>query len=295
MKPYQRILHPVDLNEISRPAFCHALKVGLCATGFPVREPEHRRPAMLEMLHCHDDGNGPAFARFPQVRKSLVKWGVLEDGAEPLAVRELGLSVRKQWVHGQPRQAIVRETEGRHCDLLVMASHARAGWSHFLNHSVSAPALQACRVPGLLIPHDCQGFVHAESGHLRLQRILLPVAPEPQAGPALSAAVRLLFTLQPSLGDLGGQLMQAFVGPESAFPETQRPVPPVGWSWERQVLEGRPVEALQRFARQWQPQLVVMTSRGQRSWRDRCFGSTAEKLLHDLGCPVLVVPSPEAN
>jgi len=291
MELYQRILCPVDLNEISRPAFYHALKVSLCATGFPLRGPESRRPAMLEMLHCHNTRGGPAIARFPEVRRRLVEWGVLEPGSGPQQVRDLGLSIRKRWMNGEPGEQIVRETEERHCDLLVMASHARAGWSHLLSHSVSAPTLQACRLPGLLLPHDCDGFVHAQSGHLRLQRVLVPVADLPAAGPALSEAVRILATLEPSLGGLGGELMQVFVGPESAFPENDLPDPPVGWKWSRKTLPGRPVEALTRWSRQWQPQLVVMTSQGQRTWKDRCFGSTAERLLHDLGCPVLVVPN----
>lgn len=208
MRPYQMILHPVDLHEISLPAFCHALKIGLCATGYPATPPENRRPAMFEMLHCHTNGGGPAFARYPQVRKRLIEWGVLEPGASQQEVVDLGLSVRKQWVTGEPDEEIVRETEGRECDLLVMATHARAGWSHLLSHSVSAATLQACQVPGLLLPHDCDGFVDQQSGHLRLQRILLPVAGEPEAWPALSEAVRLLATLEPSLGGLGGELMQ---------------------------------------------------------------------------------------
>lgn len=246
---------------------------------------------MLEMLHCHPKGQGPAFAAFPGVRRRLEKWGILASGAQAQDVLNLGLSVRKRWVQGEPSREIARQSGERHCDLLVMASHARAGWSHFLEHSVSAPALQACRLPGLLLPYDCEGFVHSGNGRLRLRRILIPVAPEPAADAALKAVVRLLVTLGPSLGDLGGQLMQVFVGEEADFPENPLPEAPPGWKWSRQVLKGQPVKALRRWASNWQPQLVVMASRGQRTWRDRWFGSTAEKLLHMLHCPVLFVPS----
>ena len=291
MKPYQRILHPIDLNEISRPAFCHALKIGLCATGYPGRAPDDRRPAMLEMLHCQAEGEGPPFAPFPRVRRRLQRWGVLDSGSRAEDVLNLGLSIRKRWVCGKPAAQIVRESEERHCDLLVMASHARAGWSHALEHSVSAPALQACRMPGLLLPHDCEGFVQPESGRLRLRRILIPVNSEGAAGAALEAVVRLLLTLSPSLGDIGGQLMQVFVGPEAAFPEYEAPDPPPGWTWTRHVLEGPPVKALRRWASHWQPQLVAIASRGQVTWKDKWFGSTAEKLLHALQCPMLMVPA----
>lgn len=290
MESYQRILHPIDLNEISRPAFCHALKLSLCATGYPTLAPDLRRPAVLEMLHCHEPIGGPAYAAFPRVRRRLARWGVIHSDAQAQELQNLGLSVRKRWVEGDPGQQIARLNEERHCDFLVMATHARAGWSHYLEHSVSAPAVQACRTPGLLIPHDSEGFVEAQSGRMRLRRILIPVCSEPAAPAALEAVLRLLQTLSPSLGEVGGQLMQVFVGPESEFPEYRLPEPPAGWTWTRQVLEGRPVEALRRWAGSWQPQLVAMASRGQRTWQDRWFGSTAEKLLNALRCPVLLVP-----
>lgn len=290
MKPYQSILHPVDLDEISRPAFYHALKIGLCATGYPALAPGNRQPALLELLHCHCNGKGPAYARFPRVRQRLAAWGILEEEASQQALADLGLSVRKQWTSGEPGQEIARESQVRHCDLLVMATHARAGWSHFLKHSISAETLQACHVPGLLLPHDCPGFVSKDGGHLRLQRILLPIAPEPAPQPALGEAVRLLLTLEPSLGNLGGELRQVFVGPQESVPETQPPDPPGGWTWSREALKGSPVSALVRLARKWKPQLAVLTSRGPRTWLERCFGSTAEQLLHELGCPVLIVP-----
>ncbi len=291
MKTFQRILHPVNLNEISRAAFDHALRIALCATGYPAMPPKSRRPALLEMLHCHSDGDGPAFARFPRVRERLTRWGVLEEGASQQEFSDFKLSVRKNWVNGQPGQQIARETEQRHCELLVMATHARAGWSHFLSHSISCESLKACRLPGLLLPHDCPGFVDEQGGHLRLQRILLPVTSEPDPQPALEAAVRFLSTLEPSLANLGGELRQVFVGADGARPATTPPEAPEGWTWSLEVLGGTPVEALRRWARKWKPQLAVLSSRGPRTWRERFFGSTAEQLLHELGCPVLVVPA----
>ena len=283
MHPFHRILHPVDLEHHSLTAFCHALKLALSAASHSDRQGH----ALLELFHCQ--GEGPAFTGpFPQVRQRLERWGVLPEGSEKQAVVDLGLAVRKQVGFGQVEEEIALEVEARKFDLLVMSSLARAGWSYFLHSSISARSVQNTQVPGLLFPRAVNGFVQPNTGKLDLRKILVPVAPTPDAWPALQAVARLLLTLQPGEG---GEVMLIYAGHEQDFPEHGLPPLPANWLWTRKTLAGDPVAVLSAWAREWQPDLVGLASAGQKSWRDRWFGSTAEQLFTELHCPMLVAPS----
>ncbi|MBS2038880.1 universal stress protein [bacterium] len=285
MQPYRRVLHPIDLDHLSKPAFCHALKLALCGTGYP----DGKEHALLELFHCESEKTA-MFSDFPQVRERLTRWGVLPEGAAKQAVVDLGLSVRKQISRGNIEEEIALETEAREFELMVMSSQARAGWSYFLHRSISASALQNTHLPGLLLPGDVRGFIQAETGRVQLSKVMVPVAPSPEAWPALQAVARLLLTLKPSEA---GEVMLVYVGREEDFPEQSQPSLPAGWGWSHKCLEGEPVAALSSWSRQWQPDLVALASAGQKNWRDRWFGSTAERLLTEIQCPALVAPSEE--
>jgi nucleotide-binding universal stress UspA family protein len=275
LNPYRRILHPTDLSNNCQPAFCHALRLALSNQGD------------LEILYCSTESGEPEFDRFPRVRQRLIRWGVLEEGASKQDVVDLGFTVRKQVVWGDPSQEIARESLERDADLMVMASHARAGWSRLLQSSVSNAAVQRAQLPGLLLPPEEEGFVNQRSGEFQLERILIPVAPEPDCWPALAAAARMAASLNPS----SGTLLQVYVGSESDFPEVRCPQAPAGWTWERRLLTGEPVAELIGFAREWKPQLTAMSSQGRKSWRDHWLGSTLEQLLGQLPGPILVAPA----
>jgi len=279
MRPFRRILHPIDIDHLSAAAFCHALKLALCAAS-----PEE--PALLELLHC-ETGRQASFSEFPHVRGRLIRWGVLPVGASREDVVQLGLGVRKQIGQGEVGEEIALETETREFELLVMSCHALAGWSYFLHRSVSASAIQDTCLPGLLFPREQTGFVNANTGLLDLTKVLLPVALEPDPWPALQALARLLFTLKPP-GP--GEVSLVHVGREQDFPDPKLTDLPAGWTWTRRTLTGDPVAALTSFANEWGSQLTALCSAGQKNWKDRWFGSTAEQLLHELPCPVLVAP-----
>ncbi len=281
-KTYRRILHPTDLSESSRFAFAHALKIAICATG--------QRRAALEILHCNLGSKKKPFEEFPKVRQRLIRWGVLPEQASKRDVVDLGLNVLKQLNWGEPEAEIARESEEHEADLLVMTSHARGGWSHSLQASVSSSAIQRSQIPGLLLPGNEPGFVQFGTGTVELQKIMVPVAPTPEPWPALQEAARLLFSLGKEC-PAAGELYQVFVGAEDQFPHSTEPPLPPGWSWKKETLSGQPVEALQLWATQFKPDLTVMASQGRKTWRDRWFGSTLEYLLGSLKSPILVAPT----
>ena len=123
-----------------------------------------------------------------------------------------------------------------------------------------------------------------------MQRVLIPVAAEPDPWAALHQAVRLLTTLGKAVAS-GGELLPVYVGKEADFPVARYPQAPPGWEWGKWALEGPPVAALADFASEWKPQLTVMASQGRNDWKDRWLGSTLEQLLSHLHCPILVAPA----
>jgi hypothetical protein len=89
---------------------------------------------------------------------------------------------------------------GHRRDLLV-ATHGRQGINRWLHGSVSEEVLRRTRVPTLLIGPHSRDFVDAQSGKIRLRRILLPVAPEPEPSPAWT--LNMLSALLSPLGVSG--------------------------------------------------------------------------------------------
>jgi len=274
LNPFRRILLATDLSQNCESAFCHALKMVVQSQG------------EFHLLHVDPEGQA-SFREFPQVRERLSQWGLLPEGVAREAVGELGIEIFKRLDLGDPLQGILEESEQFDAQLLVMATHARQGWSRLLGESVSHAAVRHSGLPGLLFPPHEEGFVDPDNGHLKLERILIPVASSPDPRPAYRAALRVLDTLKPPVGCL----LRVHVGAQSAaLDEFAPPDPPPGWEWQTRLLSGEPEAALIELAREWRPQLSVMTSKGRSSWRDLFRGSSLEQLLGRLRSPVLVVP-----
>jgi len=88
------IFHPTDFSDLSGAAFAHALRIALAAR------------SKLQLLHIVQHDAGVALA-FPNVRRLLVQWGLLEEDDPPSeALTKLGLEVDNINLNGQdPRKA----------------------------------------------------------------------------------------------------------------------------------------------------------------------------------------------
>ena len=82
--PFVRsVLHPTDFSPASEAAFAHALVVALV------------RQARLTILNASSGTRADA-DRYPQIRGTLQRWGLLEEGSPRSAIYEqLGMEVRK--------------------------------------------------------------------------------------------------------------------------------------------------------------------------------------------------------
>jgi nucleotide-binding universal stress UspA family protein len=61
------------------------------------------------------------------------------------------------------------------------------------------------------------------------------------------------------------------------------------------VALGTPAGEIMRHAAQWKADLIVVGSHGRGTMGRLLLGSVAQKVLHEAGCPVMVVPHRQAH
>ena len=273
--PIYRVVHPTDLSAASQIAFIHALRFALAAR------------AELDVLHVSPDAGKPDWAAFPEIRRTLHRWGVLPEGAAPETLREIGLRIGKVVaVDRDPARAALEYVEGHRTELLVLATHQRRGVDRWLHRPTAEPIARRSGTMTLFLPRDRPGFVSPETGRVSLRRILVPIdhAPAPQA------AADTVEALVSGLGCPGGVARALHVGAGPAIPAV-RVFAPEACRWEQSARAGDPVDEIVATAVAWPADLIVTTTQGHAGVLDALRGSTTERILRRAPCPVLAVPA----
>jgi len=257
------IAHPTDLSPEGTVAFEHALSLALA------------NRCRLDVLHVDEPGEPAGWAKFPHVRATLQRWGVLPEDAAVDAIRTTtGVEVRKVGIHDHdPIDGMTRYLDEHRADLIVMASKGRAGIDRLLNGSVSAGLALAVRVPTLILGPAARPFVDPANGRAGISRILVPVDHDPDPTEAVSL-------LEQIAGNLGAELDFVHVGSEP-------PALPDGRGRPR-TLQGPVVETL--LAEASGVNLVAMPMAGASGLADALRGSTTERIVREATCPVLALP-----
>lgn len=269
----ESIFHPSDFSEGSAVAFRHALKLALVTR------------STLFVLHVSMEMTAE-WQDFPGVRDTLERWGLIPKDSSKSAVAELGIQVRKILAQGRdPVRACVRFLENHSVDLIVLAVHQREGKMRWLNDPVGEAIASQSEQMTLFVPHGVEGFVSAE-GVVSLQRILVPIAAKPRPQPAIEAVHRMISALQLP----AGKVVLLHVGSAHDAPAVTIPTTP-GWNWERVPQEGDVVESILKTAQSMPADLVVMTTDGPDGFLDALRGSTSERVLREINCPLLNLPA----
>ncbi len=281
-EPLIRILHPSDFSKSSRVAFAHALKIAL------------QSKAELELVHVQRHKIGSQkdvhWADFPGVRATLARWKILPAGAKAEDVGNLGLRVKKVLnSETDPLEAMVAYCEEHPPDLLVLATHQRDGLSRWLHKAVAEPLARRSRAMTLFVPESTSGFISPADGAVSLRRILVPVDHAPSAQAALEEA----YFLASGFDRHGVVFKLLHAGTDKGMPTLYLPHRP-GWKWEESLVPGDPVERILKEAADWSPDLIVMATQGHMDFLDALRGSTTERVLRGVHCPVLAVPEKPA-
>ncbi len=275
MLPFQHIFHPTDLSPNEQCAFVHALKLTCLAR------------AELTMMHVDPAVTREDFEDFPRIRPLLTKWGLLPEGSAKQDVGQLGIQITKvRAMAEQPSAAILFHLALHPADLLVLSTHQREGLARLTQDAVAEPVARGAHATTLFIPAGVEGFVSAENGSTNLQRVLIAVSAEP----APQRAIDLATELATSLGSEKVLFELVHLGTDETFPKLTKPEKP-GWTWQRLIAKGDPVEWILAAGKDFDVDLLVMMTAGHNSVIDMLRGSTTERVLRGARCPLLAIPA----
>lgn len=269
----RQVFHPSDFSVASEVAFAHALKIALL------------RKAGLDIMHVASNEPGE-WSQLAGVRPMLERWGLLPPGSRRTDVASLGIHVRKVMAgHQDPVRAVLKYLDSHPTDIIVLATRQQEGRMSWLHRSVAQPISRGSGEMTLFIPHGQQGFVSTMDGSISLNRILVPIAKDPPAQPAIEAVRRITNELRLSSGDV----TLLHVGTSHDVPVVDSPHDR-GWTWNTLVRDGDVVETITRVADETEAGLVVMTTNGRDGFLDALRGSHSERVLSKLRCPLLNLP-----
>jgi nucleotide-binding universal stress UspA family protein len=137
----------------------------------------------------------------------------------------------------------------------------------------------------LFVPQDGRGFVSISDGTVALKKILIPFDHNPHAQTALSKAS----LLARGLDCIVGEIQLVHIRPRGTAPVIDTPYR-TGWSYDTVVRQGDVVDEIVKAEHEWRPDLMVLATQGHLDFLDALRGSTTERVLRSVNCPVLAVP-----
>jgi nucleotide-binding universal stress UspA family protein len=270
----QSIFHPSDFSEASEIAFAHALKIALVSK------------AELNVMHV-TTGTHLDWHEFPGIRETLERWQLIPEGSPKSAVVQLGIDVRKVIAgNSNPVKACLGFLEKHPADLIVLAVHQHEGRTRWLHKSVGEPLAHKAGQMTLFIPHGVEGFVSRRDGSVSLRNILLPITNKPSPLPGIEAVTRIIRNLQLP----AGVVTLLHVGADGDMPVVNIPGD-TDWTWNRVTKPGEAASVILQTASELSADLVVMTTDGPDGFLDALRGTTSERVLHKVHCPVANLPA----
>jgi nucleotide-binding universal stress UspA family protein len=270
------VLHATDFSEESEHAFAHALAIALVRRG------------NLTILHV---GSAPlpkgGWKKFPAVRDTLERWGLLEPGSPRSAVFEqLSISVTKVGVKSRAVLTGILDYVQQHpVDLVVMGTRGRDRMPAWIRPSVAGPMARRSQTKTLIVPKGGRGFVSPDDGSLTLRRILVPVAKDPDPSAALTYAARTGI----ALGDDQVEITVTHVGEPDGMPDFE-PFEHPRLVWKKTTRGGRLVDEVAAAAEELPADLIVMPTRGIDEFPELLSRSKTEQVVRRSPCALLAVP-----
>jgi nucleotide-binding universal stress UspA family protein len=260
------IAHPTDFSDEGMVAFEHALRLALL------------NRCRLVLLHVRASSDSADWRSFPHVRETLQRWQFLGPDVEPDEVlAQTGVKVSKVDIHHDDAAGgLATYLEDHHPDLIVMASHGRAGIERSLKGSVSSGVVRRTLVPTLILGPAVRPFVASDTGALNIKTIVVPVDHDPSPNGVVRELEIITTGLEATLDfvHVGERAPSVRDGQGVRLPVRR--------------IDGPVVDALLKEATR--ADLLVMRTAGRNGFLDAIRGSTTERMVGGAGCPLLVLP-----
>lgn len=301
MSAITRILCPVDFSECSRHALEQAVALGrecrapvIALHAFAVAPVTDRiivgAPIVLEPAH----GSSELREELTTELRHFV------DGVETG-----GAVVQLEIAEGDPIDAVVRASQARRADLIVMGTHGRSGMDRLMLGSVAESVLRKAVCPVLTVPRRAE-----TAASLAFARILCAVdfsqaslralQYASELAPAIGAELCALHVVELITGNGDGlreEIADAATDYREAFRqaalERLETAVPAALGDDRNVRQmvtiGRPHREIVRIAEQEHFDLIVMGVEARNTADLLLFGSTTQHVLRRASCPVLTM------
>ena len=276
-KPAENVLLPTDFSEESENAFAHALAIALY------------NKASLTILHVIKDREDVVqWDQYPSVRKTLTRWGYLdEDSSRKDVATKLGISIRKEvGVDGDVANAIEDYTKVNTCDMIVMSTDANRYLPKWIKPSAALKATELTKLPTLFVPNGATGCVSIEDGSVNLERVLLAVDRKPDPQPVIDRVASVIGRV----GGLQATVSLLHVCENNEFPNFNLPEND-DIEWNPVCRDGNPADAIIDFAKERQANLIGMVTDGAHGFWETVLGSTMQRVVRGADCPVFALPS----
>lgn len=280
LPPARSVLLATDFSDNSRSAFGYALALALL------------HQTKLTLLHVGDEHRGvDGWTKFPHVRETLERWGLLDAGSPRSAVFDkFKVRIKKVGLSGnRPARSIVRYLAEHPSDLLVVGTDPRAERPRWTESSVAASASQHAATPTLFVPANARGFVDSETGALNLRRILVPVTRDDNPESATGVATRAAYLMRAS-EDEPVEVTLLHIGDGTDAPALQ--VPDTTFCrFTSELRQGKVADGIIASATERHVDLIVMVTRGHNSLIDAVLGSNTQQVLRRSPCVLLAIPA----
>lgn len=285
---FETILVPLDGSRLAERAIPHAERLAqACGAG-------------LVLLRAETAGIGAS-------RVAVVQGALAYLEAIATELRGRGRAVRTTVPYGDPATSVVEEAHRGKADLIVLASHARAGLAHLIYGSVAEEILARAPIPAFLVEVRPDGPDDKPSA--RWDRLLVPLDGSPFAEVALGPARDLARALGSEV-----LLVRAFGHPETypvTLSELAQPYLIDGTGGSRAgslayldavaahhlgeilttriIREGEPAAVIASTCRDYQAGLVVMASHGRQGAGRFFLGNVAGAAQRLASIPFLLI------
>jgi nucleotide-binding universal stress UspA family protein len=267
------VFHPSDFSAASENAFAHALAIALI------------RQTKFTILHT--GGSMEDWKRFPPVRMTLERWGLLERGSpqsavfDQLAVRITKVNLRER----NPLRATLDYLTTHPTDLIVLATEGRQGLPRFMQPSVAERIAERSGTSTLFVPAKARGFVSLQNGKISIRCILVAVDYQPSPLPVIEYASRIATAMGEPV-----KIRLLHVGDATAMPACELPEIP-NCTWHKEHRQGEVVTEIIKAAQAHAADLMMLSTAGHEGILDALRGSVTQQVLRQAPCPLLAVPA----
>jgi nucleotide-binding universal stress UspA family protein len=286
MSRFTRILCPVDMSDASITALRHAAALARWYESDLVVQ--HVLPSAATTFAWAPDlaNQMPLPASRERAQDALRAVIAAADAAD----RAPRLRVDEGFAH----QAIVTAAADEGCDLLVIGTHGRSGFSHLFLGSVTEKVVRTATCPVLTVPPAAAGVA------VTFKRILCPIDYSPSSRKAFDYALDLgrqaggvVTALVVCEVDAGVRASRAHIlGAARARLHALVAEEPRTWCEIEEVValhHHRAGHAIIERARTGHADLIVMGAQGAGGLELMVYGSNTHHVVRTAACPVLTV------